>query len=247
MNTTKQSVSNNEEDIELFHKYQTTKVLDESGKLLSTDKKMRNDLAERNARLVTFVVNKFYNKKPKHKELRSDLLQEGQLGLFDAVDGFKPELGFKFSTYATWWIRQSINSYLLDEEPILHIPSHIRTARNKLYGLLKDRSMSFKDVNKELLDEIGMTEKMFASVNAAIKTKSWNCYSLDAPVSASNDKSLRDTIPSEDLELSVLVDNKKIAEIAMVAFSKLSLRQRCVLLERYGIDCASIVKKEQGK
>ena len=209
--------------------------------------RIETDLAERNARLVTFVINKFYSKKPRHKELRNDLLQEGHLGLFDAIDGFKPELGFKFSTYATWWIRQSVNSYLLDEEPLLHIPSHIRTARNKLFGLLKERSMSFKEVSKDLLDEIGMTEKMFASVTAAVKTKTWLCLSLDAPVSSSVDKNLRDIIPGDDLDLSVIVDNKKIAEAAKAAFEKLSLREKCVLLERYGIDCTNIVQEEQGK
>lgn len=247
MNTSKQATSSNEEDIELFQRYQATKVLDDNGKILATDRSLRNDLAERNARLVTFVINKFYSKKPRHKELRNDLLQEGHLGLFDAIDGFKPELGFKFSTYATWWIRQSVNSYLLDEEPLLHIPSHIRTARNKLFGLLKERSMSFKEVSKDLLDEIGMTEKMFASVTAAVKTKTWLCQSLDAPVSASIDKSLRDIIPGDDLDLSVIVDNKKIAEAAKAAFEKLSLREKCVLLERYGIDCTNIVQEEQGK
>jgi|APGre2960657423_1045063.scaffolds.fasta_scaffold10076_6 RNA polymerase nonessential primary-like sigma factor len=247
MNTSKQATSSNEEDIELFQRYQATKVLDDNGKILATDRSLRNDLAERNARLVTFVINKFYSKKPRHKELRNDLLQEGHLGLFDAIDGFKPELGFKFSTYATWWIRQSVNSYLLDEEPLLHIPSHIRTARNKLFGLLKERSMSFKEVSKDLLDEIGMTEKMFASVTAAVKTKTWLCQSLDAPVSSSIDKNLRDIIPGDDLDLSVIVDNKKIAEAAKAAFEKLSLRERCVLLERYGIDCTNIVQEEQGK
>lgn len=247
MNTSKQSASSNEEDIELFQRYQATKVLDDNGKILATDRNLRNDLAERNARLVTFVINKFYSKKPRHKELRSDLLQEGHLGLFDAIDGFKPELGFKFSTYATWWIRQSVNSYLLDEEPLLHIPSHIRTARNKLFGLLKERSMSFKEVSKDLLDEIGMTEKMFASVTAAVKTKTWLCLSLDAPMSSSIDKNLRDIIPGDDLDLSVIVDNKKIAEAAKAAFEKLSLREKCVLLERYGIDCTNIVQEEQGK
>jgi RNA polymerase nonessential primary-like sigma factor len=247
MNTSKQATSSNEEDIELFQRYQATKVLDDNGKILATDRSLRNDLAERNARLVTFVINKFYSKKPRHKELRNDLLQEGHLGLFDAIDGFKPELGFKFSTYATWWIRQSVNSYLLDEEPLLHIPSHIRTARNKLFGLLKERSMSFKEVSKDLLDEIGMTEKMFASVTAAVKTKTWLCQSLDAPVSSSIDKNLRDIIPGDDLDLSVIVDNKKIAAAAKAAFEKLSLRERCVLLERYGIDCTNIVQEEQGK
>ena len=247
MNTSKQATSSNEEDIELFQRYQATKVLDDNGKILATDRNLRNDLAERNARLVTFVINKFYSKKPRHKELRNDLLQEGHLGLFDAIDGFKPELGFKFSTYATWWIRQSVNSYLLDEEPLLHIPSHIRTARNKLFGLLKERSMSFKEVSKDLLDEIGMTEKMFASVTAAVKTKTWLCLSLDAPVSSSIDKNLRDIIAGDDLDLSVIVDNKKIAEAAKAAFEKLSLREKCVLLERYGIDCTNIVQEEQGK
>lgn len=237
----------NDDDLELFKKYQTTKILDANGKLLKADLKLRNDLAQRNARLVTFVINKFYSKKQKHKELRSDLLQEGHLGLFDAIDGFKPELGFKFSTYATWWIRQSVNSYLLDEEPILPIPSHIRTARNKLFNITKERSISFKDIDKALLDEIGMTEKMFASVNAAIKTKSWNCQSLDEPMSASMDKTLKDVIPSNDMELGVSLDNKRIVHAAKLAFQKLNMREKCVLLERYGIDCAVIIGNGAGK
>lgn len=237
----------NEDDLELFKKYQSTKILDENGKLVRADVRLRNDLAERNAKLVTFVINKFYSKKQKHKELRSDLLQEGHLGLFDAIDGFKPELGFKFSTYATWWIRQSVNSYLLDQEPILHIPSHIRTARNKIYNLTREKSLTFKDVNKEMLDELGITEKMFASVTAAVKTKTWNCQSIDEPLSSSMDKTLRDIIPSNDIDMSVRVDNKRIVMAAKQAFAKLSLREKCVLLERYGIDCSEIATKENEK
>jgi len=236
-----------DEDIELFKKYQTTKKIDESGKIVASDIKLRNELAERNAKLVTFVINKFYSKKQKHKELRSDLLQEGHLGLFDAIDGFKPELGFKFSTYATWWIRQSVHSYLLDREPMLHVPSHVRTARNKLYNAAKERSISIKDVDKSVLAEIGMTEKMFASVNATLKARDWNFQSLDEPLSASVDKSLREIIPSNEPELNIIVDNKKIIDAAKKAFSKLSIREKCVLLERYGIDCKSILTKDNSK
>jgi RNA polymerase sigma factor (sigma-70 family) len=236
-----------DEDIELFKKYQTTKKIDESGKMVASDIKLRNELAQRNAKLVTFVINKFYSKKQKHKELRSDLLQEGHLGLFDAIDGFKPELGFKFSTYATWWIRQSVHSYLLDREPMLHVPSHVRTARNKLYNAAKERSISIKNIDKSLLTEIGMTEKMFASVNATLKTKDWNFQSLEEPLSASMDKSLKDIIPSNDTELNIVMDNKKIVEAARRAFKKLSLREKCVLLERYGIDCRVILTKENSK
>ena len=233
-----------EDDLELFKKYQTTKILDENGKLLKADTRLRNDLAQRNAKLVTFVINKFYSKKQKHKELRSDLLQEGHLGLFDAIDGFKPELGFKFSTYATWWIRQSVNSYLLDEEPMLHIPSHIRTARNKLFNLAKERSTAFKDIGKDMLNQLGMTEKMFASVTAAVKTKSWYCQSIDEPLSSSMDKTLKDIIPGNNMDMSVGIDNKRILFAAKEAFLKLSLREKCVLLERYGVDCSKILEKE---
>lgn len=242
------ATNTNENDIELFKQYQTTKIVDENGKVIKSDLKLRNNLAERNARLVTFVINKFYSKKTKHKELRSDLLQEGHLGLFDAIDGFKPELGFKFSTYATWWIRQSVNSFLLDDEPMLHIPSHVRTARNKIFNLAKERNISIKDIDKKILEEIGLTEKMFESVNIANKTKAWNPQSLDEPLSASIDnKSLKDILPCEKLELSSIVDNKKIILIAKKVFASLNEREQCVLLERYGIDSSKIIMKGKDK
>ena len=235
--------TSNENDLELFKLYQTTKVLNENGKVIDSDLVLRNDLAQRNAKLVTFVINKFYSKKPKHKELRSDLLQEGHLGLFDAIDGFKPELGFKFSTYATWWIRQSVNSFLLDDEPMLHIPSHIRTARNKAYNAAKERDILVKDIDKAILDEIGMTEKMFESVMIANKTKTWNPQSLEEPLSASIDnKTLKDLIPSRDLDLGFLLDNKRIVAYAKKVFCGLEIREQHVLLERYGIDSTGIVK-----
>jgi len=235
------------DDLELFKFYQTTKVLTEEGKLVTSNQVIRNDLAQRNAKLVTFVINKFYSKKSKHKTLRSDLLQEGHLGLFDAIDGYKPELGFKFSTYATWWIRQSVNSYLLDEEPIFHIPSHIRTARNKLENLAKERSILVRDISKETLEEIGMTEKMFASIEAANKTRSWNHVCLDMPLSCSDNqtnKSLRDIIASDTPDFSLSFDNKKIILASIKAFDSLNTREKHILLQRYGFESNKIVKIE---
>lgn len=232
-------------DLELFKLYQKTKVLDEDGKLIKSDLKMRNDLAQRNAKLVTFVVNKFYNKRQKHKELRADLLQEGHLGLFDAIDGFKPELGFKFSTYATWWIRQSVNSFLLDDEPVLHVPSHVRTARNKVYNFTKDRGITINDISPAMLKELGMTEKMLTSVSAANKAKSWQIDSLEAPLSASVDnKTLKDLLPSDSLELGLVMDNKRIVSAARTVLRSLGIREQHVLLERYGIDSTNLPPAE---
>ena len=240
----------NIEDLELFKNYQLTKKFDDDGKLLSSDQKIRNQLASRNAKLVTFVINKFYSKRSKHKLLRNDLLQEGHIGLFDAIDGFKPELGFKFSTYATWWIRQSVNSYLLDEEPIFHIPSHIRTARNKLQNFAKENSISLNQISKESLEEIGLTEKMFASIEAADKTKAWNHVCLDSPVSSSGDsptKLLKDIIPSNVNDFTLSIDSKKIIAAAITSFNKLNVREKYILLERYGLDSNKIIKCLNGE
>lgn len=237
------------DDLELFKFYQTTKILTEEGKLVTSDQKIRNDLAQRNAKLVTFVINKFYSKKLKHKTLRSDLLQEGHLGLFDAIDGFKPELGFKFSTYATWWIRQSVNAYILDDEPIFYIPSHIRTARNKLQNFAKDNSITINQISKDALEKLGMTEKMFASIEAANKTKTWNHLYLDATISSSADninKSLRDIIPSNIPDFSMSFDNKKLIAACIKSFKILEEREKFVLLERYGLDSNKVLKKTGG-
>lgn len=238
----------NENDIELFKKYQSTKKIDENGNVIKFDVTLRNDLAKRNAKLVTFVINKFYSKKKKHKELRSDLLQEGHIGLFDAIDGFKPELGFKFSTYATWWIRQSVNSFLLDNEPMLHIPSHIRAARNKVFNFAKEKNLSVKDINENFLEEIGMTSKMFKSVSIANKTRISNPISFEEPVSSSlENKTLKDIIPSNDTETTLNIDNKKIIIIAKKIFNSLDIREQYVLLERYGINASKIIMKGQDK
>jgi DNA-directed RNA polymerase sigma subunit (sigma70/sigma32) len=94
------SEAEREEDVVLFRQYGKTKVFNEDGKITGSDEVLRNKLANRNCKLVTYVVNKFYNKKKEHKALREDLLQEGSLGLLSAIDGFNPELGFRFSTYA---------------------------------------------------------------------------------------------------------------------------------------------------
>lgn len=88
-------------DSELFLEFKQTK-----------SKSIKNQLAMKNQKLVSYVISKFYNKKIEHREMREDLFQEGNIGLLCAIERFKPELGHQFSTYAVWWIRQSINNYL---------------------------------------------------------------------------------------------------------------------------------------
>jgi DNA-directed RNA polymerase sigma subunit (sigma70/sigma32) len=113
------NLDDRDEDLRLFVLYATTRVVDANGKLVNQDKNLRNALANRNCKLVTYVVNKFYNKKFEHKQIREDLLQEGNFGLISAVEKFDPHRGVRFSTYATWWIRHAINNYLLSQDLVL--------------------------------------------------------------------------------------------------------------------------------
>lgn len=153
---------------------------------------VRNELVVRNRPLVSFILNKYYTK-PDHKKIYEDLLQEGTVGLMQAIDGYKLELGYKFSTYATWWIRQAINNYLGNVDPLIHVPSHIRSFQNKIikqqYETAGDSTAattttsdendstatvapkSFNELIEDGCESLNMTEKMTQSIKSAFKTK----------------------------------------------------------------------------
>jgi RNA polymerase sigma factor (sigma-70 family) len=180
-------------DEDLFRFY--SKMEEES----KTKTFVRNELVIRNRPLVSFILNKYYTK-PDHKKIYEDLLQEGTVGLMQAIDGYKLELGFKFSTYATWWIRQAINNYLGNVDPLIHVPSHIRSFQNKIIkqqfdipgalngaeptGLSTNNNIesssttsqtkpvqTFNELIENGCESLNMTEKMTQSIKSAFKTK----------------------------------------------------------------------------
>lgn len=146
------------------------------------DKKIRNQLALINQPLVAFIVNKYYSGKNKNKEIKNDLIQEGNIGLLNAIDGFNPTLGFKFSTYSSWWIRQSINNYLINLEPTIRIPGHVRSAQNKLRKSLRDTTENSTEFTtlatmikgSDIMDQPdkhGLSQKMAESICCAMNSK----------------------------------------------------------------------------
>lgn len=234
-------------ELALFFEYQQTKKYDDEGKLVASDLKLRNKLAEQNIKLVTFAVNKFYSKKQKHKELRADLLQEGHLGLIKAIDGFKPELGFRFSTYALWWITQCINEFLQDKEVLIKVPGHIKTLKNKLSRAAKESGVELEDLSTEALTDMNVTTNMFEACVAASKVKNWTNASLEAPLSTSVDRTMYEVLPNESSEDDLSdsynrIDRKKLVEACSRAFDKLTLRERHVMLERFGVDSSYLVE-----
>ncbi len=223
-------------DQDLFQEYAKNKNI-----------QLKNQIAIKNQKLVTFVVNKFYNKKNEHKELREDLLQEGRIGLLSAIDGFKPELGFQFSTYATWWVKQSINNYLLSQLPLIKVPSNVRTIQNKVLRKLREENLNLKDLSEENLATLEITEKMCRAINASLKSK-W-VSSIEEPVALGENGdciTMQDFLSNpDDVGLDSKADHNILIKAIKTSLGMLPERERLILLLRYNvIDSIAERKKE---
>lgn len=248
------TIHNTDSDMELFVAYQTTKKFDENGDLISSDKALRNKLAVRNARLVTFVVSRFYGKHRRLASIKQDLIQEGNFGLLDAIDGFKPELGYKFSTYATWWIRQAINRYLLSDDPLITVPAHVRSASNKIKDTMAANQLDkMSDVTPEMIKQLGLTENMFDAVCASEMVRHYRTVSLDLDPNTSQSQSNRNAATSVTARkisawgatsylcvdgrtsMDDAVQDSHTDTLMLRALADLSDRELYVVLLRYGI------------
>lgn len=232
-------------DEALFYEYAETK-----------DQKLRNKLVRNNQALVTFIVNKYYSAKKDHKKYREDLLQEGTLGLMSAIDGYKVELGYKFSTYATWWIRQAVNNYLINIEPMIHVPSHVRTQHNKIIRKLKEENKTFQELIEEGITAMEIngemvSEKMMRSVQSAIRSR-W-ISSIDKPIGKNTQDgeagSLKDILPEKSkIPTDQLFDQSKMVQIIARGLEALDDRERNILLLRFDViseeEIESKAKKE---
>lgn len=219
-----------EDDKKLFEEYAKTKNIN-----------IRNKLVRNNQALVTYIVNKYYSSKKHHKEYREDLLQEGTIGLLSAIDGFKVELGYKFSTYATWWIRQAVNNYLINIEPMIHVPSHVRTQHNKIIRKLQEENRTFQNLIEDGYNGIEvsgeeLTEKMVRSVQSAIRSK--YISSIDQPISNKTEQesgTVKDTLQESRPGLDKLFDQARLVDIMADGLNCLSERERLILLLRFDV------------
>jgi RNA polymerase nonessential primary-like sigma factor len=202
------------------------------------DLRLRNKIAQQNQALVTYIINKYYSNKKEYSLLKEDMMQEGIIGLLSAIDGYKPELGYRFSTYSTWWIRQAINNYLLNVEPIIHIPSHVRTANNKIQKKLREENLLLQDY----IDDYGNGEndeytlKMLKSISMANRSK--NITSIDETHNGSGDNDnspmLKNVLLSdEDIETKYC--NHEMLAMVETAINMLTEKERYILLLRFDI------------
>ena len=202
--------------------------------------KTRNQIVKQNQALVTYIINKYYANKKDYNLLKEDMTQEGIIGLLSAIEGYKPELGYRFSTYATWWIRQAINNYLLNVEPIIHVPSHVRTANNKIQKKLREENIVLQDyindykVDKEK-EEDGCSMKMLQSIAMANRSK--NVCSMDEQIKSGigdNPNTLKDLLASDE-NIETRYGNSELIEIVKNSLKALSDKERYILLLRFDV------------
>lgn len=205
--------------------------IDLARKAIQGDTAARNKMIESNLRLVVKIARRYCNRGLAFL----DLIEEGNLGLMHSVDKFDPERGFRFSTYATWWVRQTIERAIMNQSRTIRLPVHVIKELNVYMRAARviEQSLDREATAEEIAKQV---DRPIEDIQAMLEFKK-DTLSYDVTISKDSERSLVDTLSdgSEDDPLHKLYDGELGSKMAEW-LNCLEERQREVLIYRYGLD-----------